>query len=39
MTLMFQKELAERIIAKKNTKKFGRLTILCSAFFNIKKKF
>tara|TARA_B100000035_G_scaffold311595_1_gene321418 strand:- start:354 stop:1121 length:768 start_codon:yes stop_codon:yes gene_type:complete len=38
MTLMFQKELAERIIAKKNTKKFGRLTILCSAFFNIKKK-
>ncbi len=38
MTLMFQKELAERIIAEKNTKKFGRLSILCSAFFSIKKK-
>ena len=38
MTLMFQKELAERIIEKKNTKKFGRLSIICSALFNIKKK-
>ena len=38
MTLMFQKELADRIIAKKNTKKYGRLSILCSAFFEIKKK-
>ena len=38
MILMFQKELAERIIAKKNTKKYGRLTILCNAFFSIKKK-
>ena len=38
MTLMFQKELAERIIAKKNTKKYGRLSILCSAFFLIKEK-
>jgi 16S rRNA (adenine1518-N6/adenine1519-N6)-dimethyltransferase len=35
---MFQKELAERIIAKKNTKKYGRLSILCSAFFLIKEK-
>ena len=38
MVLMFQKELAERIIAKKDTKKFGRLSILCNAFFSIKKK-
>jgi len=38
MTLMFQKELAERIIAKKNNKKYGRLSILLSAFFFIKKK-
>ena len=38
MTLMFQKELAERIIAKKNTKKYGRLSILCSAFFLIEEK-
>tara|TARA_B100001093_G_C26267716_1_gene775536 strand:- start:145 stop:537 length:393 start_codon:yes stop_codon:yes gene_type:complete len=35
---MFQKELAERIIAKKNTKKYGRLSILCSAFFLIEEK-
>jgi len=38
MTLMFQKELAERIIAKKDTKKFGRISILVSAFFEVKKK-
>ena len=38
MVLMFQKELAERIIANKDTKKFGRLSILCNAFFSIKKK-
>ena len=38
MLLMFQKELAERIIAKKDTKKYGRLSILCNAFFSIKKK-
>ena len=39
MVLMFQKELAERIIANKDTKKYGRLSILCNAFFSIKKKF
>ena len=38
MTLMFQKELAERIIAEKNTKKYGRISILVSAFFDVKKK-
>jgi len=38
MVLMFQKELAERIVAKKDTRKFGRLSILCNAFFSIKKK-
>ena len=38
MTLMFQKELAERIIAKENSKKYGRLTILSNAFFSIEKK-
>ena len=38
MLLMFQKELAERIVAKKDTKKYGRLSILCNAFFSIKKK-
>jgi len=38
MTLMFQKELAERIVAKNNTRKYGRISILSSAFFNIQKK-
>jgi len=38
MTLMFQKELAERIVAEKNSKKYGRISILASAFFNIKKE-
>ena len=38
MLLMFQKELAERIVAKKDTKKYGRISILCNAFFSIKKK-
>jgi len=38
MTLMFQKELAERIVAKNNTKKYGRISILSSAFFDIEKK-
>ena len=37
MTLMFQKEVAERIIAKENTKKFGRITLLVSAFFDVSK--
>ena len=29
LILMFQKEVAERIIAKTNTKEFGRLSVLC----------
>ena len=37
MILMFQKEVAERIIANHDTKKYGRLSILPSAFFNISK--
>lgn len=38
MTLMFQKELSERIIAKHNTKKYGRLSIITNAFFNVSGK-
>ena len=38
MILMFQKELGEKIIANLNTKKYGRLSILCRAFFSIEKK-
>ena len=37
MILMFQKEVAERILARHNSKKFGRISVLCSAFFEIKK--
>ncbi len=35
--LMFQKEVAERIIATENSKNYGRLTILSSWRMNIKK--
>ena len=37
MILMFQKEVAERILAKINSKKYGRISILSSVFYNIKK--
>ena len=37
MILMFQKEVGERILAEYNTKKYGRLTLLCSAIFNVHK--
>ena len=36
---MFQKEVAERIMAKTNTKEFGRLSVLCNWRMNIKKHF
>ena len=35
--LMFQKEVAERIIANTNNKKYGRLSILTSWKMNVKK--
>ena len=34
---MFQKEVADRIIAKENTKDYSRITILANWKFNIKK--
>ena len=37
LILMFQKEVAERIIAKFNTSNYGRLTILANWKLNIKK--
>ena len=39
LILMFQKEVADRIIAKENTSQFGRLTILMNWRLNIKKIF
>ena len=37
LVLMFQKEVAERILAEFNTSKYGRLSILSSWKLNIKK--
>ncbi len=37
LILMFQKEVADRIIAKFNSSKYGRLTILANWKLNIKK--
>ena len=37
LILMFQKEVADRIIAKYNTSNYGRLTIFCNWKLNIKK--
>ena len=36
---MFQKEVADRIIAKSNTKEFSRLTVLSNWRLDIKKHF
>ena len=37
LILMFQKEVADRILAKTNTKNYGRISILSSWRMNIKK--
>ena len=34
---MFQKEMGERIIATKDNKKYGRLSIISKAFFKVHK--
>jgi len=39
LILMFQKEVADRIISKENTKNYSRITILANWKFDIKKKF
>tara|TARA_Y100000590_G_scaffold469928_1_gene660746 strand:- start:866 stop:1657 length:792 start_codon:yes stop_codon:yes gene_type:complete len=39
LILMFQKEVAERIIAKKNTKNYGRLSIISNWRLDIKNEF
>ena len=39
LVLMFQKEVADRIIAKENTSQFGRLAVLINWRLNIKKVF
>ena len=37
LVLMFQKEVADRIIAKVNTSNYGRLSIICNWKLNVKK--
>ena len=37
LVLMFQKEVADRIIAKSNTSNYGRLSVICNWKLNIKK--
>lgn len=37
MVLMFQKEVAERLTSLENSKKFGRITLLTSSIFEVKK--
>ena len=37
LLLMFQKEVADRIIAETNTKNYGRLSIISQWKMNIKK--
>ena len=39
LTLMFQKEVADRILAKTKNKTFGRLAVLCNWRMEIKKNF
>lgn len=39
MTLLLQKEVVDRIIAKPKTKDYGRLSILCQYLCNVKKCF
>jgi len=39
MVLMFQKELADRITAKVNTKEYSRITLLADEFYETKKIF
>ena len=39
LIFMFQKEVAERIIAKINSKKYGRLSVIANWRLNIKKEF
>tara|TARA_Y100000590_G_scaffold359648_1_gene415573 strand:+ start:1569 stop:2360 length:792 start_codon:yes stop_codon:yes gene_type:complete len=39
LVFMFQKEVADRIIAKTNSKNYGRLTIIANWRFEIKKEF
>ncbi len=37
MIFMFQKEVADRILAKVNSREYGRISVITQLFFNVKK--
>ena len=39
MVFMFQKELAERIVSKEGNKSYGRISVMCQVFCNVKIEF
>ena len=39
MVVMLQKEVAERIVAKNDNKKYGRISIMMQSFFDLKLEF
>jgi len=39
MHFMLQKEVVDRIVAKENTRDYGRLSIMTQAYFEVKKLF
>ena len=39
MVLMFQKEVAERIISEPGKKSYGRLSVMCQAYCNVNIEF
>jgi len=39
MVLMFQKELAERIVSKEGSKSYGRISVMCQVFCDVQIEF
>ena len=39
MVLMFQKELAERIVSKEGSKSYGRISVMCQVFCHVNIEF
>jgi 16S rRNA (adenine1518-N6/adenine1519-N6)-dimethyltransferase len=39
MCLMFQKEMADRIISEKDSKEYGKLSIIAQIFFHVREEF
>ena len=39
MILMFQRELAERIVSKEGSKSYGRISVMCQVFCDVKIEF